>query len=92
MAINQKDKALSIARRLVALAEQQMILMDAATALKNEKESSGIDLTTYNTDFSVSDLKHVDGTSLNNAITSFAAFKTWAEAGFYDDTWQALRR
>jgi len=92
MAINQKDKALGVARRLVTLAEQITALIETSNALKIEKESSGIDFTLYNADYALGDLKHLDGTSLNNAMTSFAAFKTWAEAGFYDDTWYALKR
>lgn len=92
MAIDQTDKAVSIAKRLVNLSEQIMSVIAESDALKNEKESSGVDLEAYNAVYEAGELRHVDGTRLNNCITSFAALKTWAESNFHDDIWQQARR
>lgn len=91
MAIDQTDKALALGRRLVLLSGQIMSVIEEARAVKDEKESSGIDLTTFDAVFAAGDLRHVDGTRLNNVITSFAALETWATTNFHDDNWQQAR-
>lgn len=88
---DQTDKAMKIGRKLVELSDRLMKVMEEARAVKDEKESSGIDLTAYNVIYADNDLRHVDGTNLNNCISSFAAFETWATTNFHDDIWQTAR-
>lgn len=92
MAINQTDKALAIGRRLVDLSGRIMAVMEEARAVKDEKESSGLDLTAFDTVFADGDLRHVDGNRLNNCITSFIALEAWATTNYHDDNWQQARR
>lgn len=92
MAIDATDKAVSIANKLAELSERIMRVIEESSALKDEKESSGIDLTAFNKVYEAGSLRHVDGNRLNNAISSFIALKSWAETNFHDDNWQQLRR
>lgn len=93
MAVNQTDKALNLASRLVAASSQLMGAVEQLAALKDEKESSGVDFTvaTIQTALGISSIKHVDGAALNSILSSAAALKTWLEANFHDDNFQKAR-
>lgn len=88
---DQTDKAMKIGRKLVELSDRLMKVMEEARAVKDEKESSGLDLTDFDVVYLTNDLRHVDGNNLNNCISSFAAFETWATTNFHDDIWQTAR-
>ena len=95
MAINQVDKALNLATNLIDAADQLMTAVFKLDALKAEKESSGVDFTAAAVEAALAastSLRHVDGTALNNVITSGAATKTWLEQNFHDDNFQKVRR
>lgn len=93
MALNQTDKALNIASSLVDAADQLMTAVERLAALKDEKESSGIDFTAgaIETALAASALKHVDGAALNGVLSSGAATKAWLESTFNDDNFQKAR-
>ena len=87
------DKALNICSRLQNAADALMGAVEELSALKDEKESSGIDLTVAAvvTTLENSSLKHATATNFNNVISSGAALKTWLETNFHDDIFQAVR-
>jgi hypothetical protein len=91
MAKDTTDKAMDLARQLVKLSDDIMIAMEKGIAIRDEKEGAGIDFTALDATLATSDLRHVTSADLNNAITSFVAFATWAKEGFRDDVWQACR-
>lgn len=95
MAVVSDQKVLNIAAHLVDLSDRIMVLIDEARAVKEEKEGCGYDLTTPANEalFAASvDLKHVDGTLLDNVISSFAALDTWSTANFHTSNWQQARK
>lgn len=93
MAIVQTDKALNLATRVVAASELLMRAMEQLVALKDEKESAGIDFVAFDTDYAATEgLKHVDGARLNNVLSSTAAVQTFLTTNFHDDIFQAARR
>ena len=93
MAAITTDKALNICSRLQNAADALMGAVEELSALKDEKESSGIDLTVAAvvTALENSSLKHATATNFNNVISSGAALKTWLETNFHDDIFQAVR-
>ena len=91
MAIDNTDKAVAIATALSNLSERIMLVIEDAHAVKNEKEGLGIDLTDFDAVFAAGSLRHVDGATLNNVITSFMALETWAMANFNTTNWQQAR-
>jgi hypothetical protein len=92
MAKDTTDKSMALARQLVTLSNDIMTVMEKGIAIRDEKEGAGIDFATLDATLASSDLRHVTSTDLNNAITNFVAFDTWAKAGFHDDVWQACRK
>lgn len=88
---DQTDKAMKIGRKLVDLSGRMMEVLEEARAIKDEKESAGIDLTAFDAVYLTNDLRHVTGNNLNNCISSFAATETWVTTNFHDDIWQTAR-
>jgi len=94
MAVETTDKALNLCSRLMSAADQLMGAVEQLAALKNEKESSGLDLTAAAVETALGAspaLKHASGTNFNNVITSGAAINAWLEAEFHDDIMQSVR-
>lgn len=87
------SKALNICTRLMNASDLLMRAVADLAALKDEKESSGIDLTAAAVEAAIanSDLKHADGDAFNAVITSAAALKSWLETNFHDDNFQKVR-
>lgn len=86
-------KALNLCSRLMTAAEQVMQGVEELHALKNEKESSGIDFTAQDVEdaLAASSLKHTEGDHWNAVLTSGDALKTWLETNFHDDNFQKVR-
>lgn len=91
MAIDNTDKALSIAKQLSDLSERIMSVIEDAHSAKNEKEGLGIDLSDYDALFAEGQFRHLDGNTLNNIISSFIALETWATTNFHTTNWQQGR-
>jgi hypothetical protein len=91
MAIDNTDKALSIAKQLSDLSKRIIEVIEDARAVKNEKEGLGIDLTDFDNLFADGQFRHLDGNTLNNIISSFIALDTWATTNFHTTNWQQGR-
>lgn len=86
-------KCLNICSRLMNAADQLMKAVQDLSNLKDEKESSGLDLAAKgNVDaLAGSSLKHATGDDFNNVLSSGAALKKWLEDNFHDDNFQKVR-
>lgn len=86
-------KALNLCSRLANAADKVMQGVEELYNLKNEKESSGLDLTAQAVEdaLEASALKHATGTNFNSVLSSGAALKTWLEAEFHDDIFHTVR-
>ena len=92
MAIDQTNKALNIASETVDAVQKFMEAVETLRALEDERTSSGLTLTDFDTDFAASSVKHVDGAALNAALnTSIPAIWTFMTANFHDDNLQKVR-
>lgn len=94
MAVVQTEKAVNLARALVVHCDALMNALDQINAIKSEKESSGVNFADAANEAAyaaLTDLKHVDGTVLNNVLTSGAAILAWMVAEFHDDNIQKAR-
>jgi hypothetical protein len=93
MAVDVTEKALNICSRLVTASDRLMQSVSELAALKDEKESSGIDFTAAAVESALSEssLKHADGAAFNGVLSSGATLKTWLETNFHDDNFQKVR-
>lgn len=93
MAVNTNNKALNICTEIMAAAEALMGAVEALSALKDEKESSGLNLQAaeFQTILENSPLAHASGLDFDNVLTSGAAIKTFMVSNFHDDILQKVR-
>lgn len=93
MAANKVDKSLNLCTKLMQSASKVMEAVEELQRYKDEKESAGLNLTdaAFETALETSTLKHATGTNFNNVLSSGAALKTWIEANFHDDIFDAVR-
>lgn len=93
MAVDVTDKALNLCSKLMQAADDLMNAIERLSDLKDEKESSGLDLTSTAIEdaLDASSLKHADGNDFNNVISSGAAIKTFMVSNFHDDVLSKVR-
>ena len=93
MAVDVTEKALNMCSRLAIAANQLMEAVETLNALKEEKESAGLNLTAAAVEaaLAASSLKHASGTNFNNVISSGAALNTWLTTNFHDDIFDTVR-
>jgi hypothetical protein len=93
MAVLVVDKALNLCSKLQSAADLIMKGLEQLAQLKDEKESSGLDLTDAAVEaaLAASALKHANGDNFNNVITSGAAIKAWMESQNHDDILHTVR-
>lgn len=91
----QVPKALNLCSRLMDAADRLMIAVEDLANLKDELESSGIDLTDDDdlVDEALADsaLRHATATNFENVVSSGDALKSWLETNFHDDNFQRVR-
>ncbi len=94
MAIDVTQKALNLATDLMNACDALMNALERLNDLKDEKESAGVDFTAAAVESALTasaTLKHIDGNSLNNVLTSGAALLAWMVSNFHDDNLQKVR-
>jgi len=86
-------KTVNLCRSLMDASVQLMDAVAKLEALKDEKESSGLDFTTAGNEsaLAASDLKHASGANFDAVISSGAALKTFLVTNFHDDNFQKVR-
>lgn len=88
-------KGLNICSRLMDAASRLMVAVENLANLKEELESSGVDLTDAGGLMAIalsnSNLKHASGVDFENVVTSGAAIKNFMVTNFHDDILQKVR-
>jgi hypothetical protein len=88
-------KALNLCSRLSDAADRLMRAVEDLSNLKDELESSGVDLTDagglVDAALAASSLKHATGVDFENVVSSGAAIKAAMTAAFQDDVMQRVR-
>jgi hypothetical protein len=93
MAKDNTQKVVLIATQLINFSDKLMLTVEEGNALLQLKESSGIDLTAFDEVYPLhASLAHVDGTALNNVLSTIGALNTWLTTTFNDDNLQTVRR
>ena len=92
MAVVLTAKAMNLCSRLQVAASDLMSAVERLAALKDEKESSGIDFTTAPIETALDTaFPHTDGVDWNNVLTSGAAINTFMVGANHDDILQKVR-
>jgi len=77
MAINQTNVALNIASKTVQSTTQFLEAFEELEDLLTQATQAGINMVTYDADLAVSDVRHVDGATINKLATIIPALQTW---------------
>ncbi|WP_435016699.1 hypothetical protein TA3x_004273 [Tundrisphaera sp. TA3] len=93
MAIDQTSLAMNLCTKIQTAADEIMRGVTSLAALKEQKESAGVDFTAvaFETALSNSTLKHANGDAFNSVISSGTLLKAWLEENYHDDNFQKVR-
>lgn len=92
MAINNQDKALTVARELQAVTEAIMGGVERYAELLAQVNATGLNFADYNAQYAEQPgLRHIDGDVINAVLTQLAAIKAYLDTGYNKDPLNKFR-
>jgi hypothetical protein len=77
MAIDQTNVALNIASKTVQATTQLLEAFEELEDILTQATQAGINMTAFDAALATSDVKHVDGATINKLATIIPALQTW---------------